>query len=339
MRKEPPLRRNEHRPPEAQYEKFDFNPSWMRDVKANPLPALLRHEKPSVTLSVLRNLYDLDFQDERYKVVEQDVFGQHSWRIVFKPQRQPGVSFPSDDEEKSTAFAFLDQLYRVHRIMVLGGSTYLPPVKSEIVKLMKYQNEDGRFPLLYHHHAHACWLLLKLGMEGNRLLDKAIFWILERQREDGGWLHRTMTPKGKKYEEVDSCIWTSAEVLQLISSRKSFQKSKQAKLACEFILDRLLKMNTTNLFPPVEAWDHLAIGSSGESIFAGGSLKVMEAVTRCGYTREDARLNKLYKWLISIQMENGYFPRIAGKLPVADGMVTVRSLSVIRQLSKNRGKV
>ncbi|NOZ08238.1 MAG: hypothetical protein GXO91_05100 [FCB group bacterium] len=329
-RREP--RRGPYQPDGNRFRGPDFNPAWVKVLAVNPLPKLIRHEKPFVTLSVLRDLYDLNYLDDLYKAAEGEVFRQHSWRIVFKPTRQPAVGDSSPEKERGVAFNFLQQLHRMHRIMELGGTTHLPPVKSEIVKLMKFQAEDGRFPLLYHHHAHACWILLKLGMEGNRLLDKGIHWILERQRGDGGWLHRSMTPKGKKYDDAESCIWTTAEVLQLLSCRKSIRKSDQAGRACEFLLERLLQRNKTALFPTVEAWDHLAIGSKGDSIFSGGTLKVMEAVTRCGYDRKDQRLNKLYKWLLSIQLEGGYFPRIAGKFPVADSMVTVRALAVIKNL-------
>ncbi len=328
-----PYRSDDNRPT-----RLDFNPAWVKVLAVNPLPKLVRHEKPFVTLSVLRDLYDMNYLDESYKAAEQEVFRQHSWRIVFKPLRQTPTGDSPPAEEMGVAFSFLKQLHRMHRIMELGGSTYLVPVKSEIVKLMKFQAEDGRFPLLYHHHAHACWIMLKLGMEGNRLVDKAIHWMLERQRDDGGWLHRSMTPRGKKYDDAESCIWTTAEVLQLISCRKSIRKSKPALQACEFLLERLLQKNKTSLFPTVEAWDHLAIGSKGDSIFSGGTLKVMEAVTRCGYGKHDSRLNKLYKWLLSIQLEGGYFPRIAGKFPIADSMVTVRALSVIKNLSQTAAK-
>ena len=82
-------------------------------------------------------------------------------------------------------------------------------------------------PLLYHHHAHACWLLLKLGLAGNRLLDKAIIWIKKRQRNDGGWLHRTMVKKGRSFENQTSCIWITVEILQLLCARYSFAKSKE----------------------------------------------------------------------------------------------------------------
>ena len=81
------------------------------------------------------------------------------------------------------------------------------------IQAMDFQNPDGRFPGLYHHHARMCYLLMRLGLQGNRLLDRAFHWIVERQREDGGWLHRSMIQKGKSIKSQKSCIWTSSEIL------------------------------------------------------------------------------------------------------------------------------
>ena len=71
---------------------------------------------------------------------------------------------------------------------------------------MNFQDKNGRFPMNYHHHAHACNLLLDLGVGGNKLIDKAINFIISRQRDDGGWLHRNNLPKGMKYDNAPSCI-------------------------------------------------------------------------------------------------------------------------------------
>jgi len=38
-------------------------------------------------------------------------------------------------------------------------------------------------------------------------------------------------------------------------------------------------------------------------------------------------------WLLAQQLENGYFPRIAGKMPVGDAMVTARVLYVMKLLA------
>nr|MBC8478882.1 hypothetical protein [FCB group bacterium] len=311
---------------------LDFNPAWIKELPINPIPKLLRRSKPSLVVAVLKYLYDLDYTDARYKEAESRVFRQQSWKMVFKRKSSVPTEPGSDQPEAVDSLLFLEQLYRLHRILDLGGSKFLPPVREDIVALMKFQREDGRFPLLYHHHAHACWLLLKTGMEGNRLLDKSIHWIVERQREDGGWLHRSMLPKEKKYDTAPSCIWTTAEILLALSSRKTIAKSETTHKACEFLLDRMLQKNHTNLFPTQEAWDHLSIGHSGDSIFAGGTLKILLSCANCGYTLRDSRMKKAYHWLLALQLDNGFFPRIAGKMPVEDSMVTLQVLQLIRKL-------
>jgi len=311
---------------------LDFNPPWISNLPLNPIPKLLKRSKPSLVLSTLKHLYDLDYTDARYKEAESSVFRQQSWKIVFKNVGIKPANSPTQQPEAVISLLFLDQLFRLHRIVDLGGTKYLPPVRDDIVALMEFQREDGRFPLLYHHHAHACWLLLVLGMEGNRLVDRAIHWILERQRDDGGWLHRSMVPTGTKYDSAPSCIWTTAEILQMLSSRKTFASSDAAKKAAEFLLDRILQENHTSLFHTQEAWDHLSVGSGGDSIFGGGTLKVLLSCANCGYNLDDSRMKKSYEWLLAQQLDNGFFPRVAGKMPVEDGMVTLKVLQLIRKL-------
>ena len=69
---------------------------------------------------------------------------------------------------------FYFQLQKIHQLVNLGATDYLNVIKDEIVKLMSFQDENGRFPMQYHHHAHACNLLFDLGLQpvSNRFLKK-----------------------------------------------------------------------------------------------------------------------------------------------------------------------
>ncbi len=317
-------------------------PDWIKVLKVNPIPKILDSGKPADILSVHLNILVIDRKTEHFRKLEKAVNHQEKLQKLFRDQAKfsdEKLEISKSKTEVQEGLHFHKQLSLTHHLMQLGGRRYYGPVRDVILALMKYQREDGRFPLLYHHHAHACWLLLKLGLEGNRILDRAIFWIVNRQREDGGWLHRSMTPTGKEYENVESCLWTTAEVLQMLTHRNIYVSKDVSKQACEFLLDRVLYKNSTSFFTSEDTWDHLATSIKGNAMFLGGTLKVLESVVRCGYNPTDQRVKKMYNWLLDQQMDNGLFPAIAGKIPIASYSVTVRALEVVKMLETTRPKL
>jgi hypothetical protein len=201
---------------------------------------------------------------------------------------------------------------------------------------MRFQNDDGRFPMYYHHHAHALRILLKLGITGNRLIDRGINWVIKRQRDDGGWIHRGNVPTGKSIDKIPSCIWTTAEIAALLSEKSGFKKSESLQRACEFLLSNIEKDNLSTLLPDANAWNQFSITSNSNSMFAGGTLKVLEILLSAGYNPSKPQFKKIYKWFLDQQMDDGMFPMVAGKNPIANEAVSVRAMALIRAIESTR---
>ncbi len=313
----------------------DVTPEWISALNYNPLPKLIRKGSPITAFKLIKDVYNLEKHHRLFREGEKRVFLQRALQRLLKTDLTKFVE--QLDNEKRSSLAFLELLKISHNVYELGGNKFFPPVKDIIIQLMKFQAEDGRFPLLYHHHSHACFLLLQMGMRGNRLLDKSITWIANRQREDGGWLHRSTVAKGNNYDNEPSCIWTTAEVLQLLSLRQKMFKTHALK-ASEFLLNRVLQENNSTLMSAQENWDKLGITHTSEGMFTGGTYKVLQGVVNCGYTPEDMRVRKMLNWLIEQQMEDGYFPKIAGHMPIADENVTVNILKLVQEIESTRPK-
>ncbi len=312
---------------------LNLSPSWLRQLERNPLRTIIRKAPYGALSHLIRHVYRFSPGDKVFQEMERAVENQPEMiSLRKKPDRELRQS--GLDEDQSKGLQFLAQLSKLHKIADLGGTRYFPWVQDEIVKLMHFQNNDGRFPLLYHHHGHACWVLIRLGLEGNRILDRGFHWIAERQRKDGGWLHRTMKPAGRSYDQTASCYWTTAEIVQALSIRKTYRHKECTRSGCEFLLDHILKRGSTSFLSDIDAFNHLQIGNSGNSMFYGGSLKVLEASVNSGLTQKDPRVRKLVKWLFDIQLDNGMFPRIANNIPMGDHFVTVRVLQLFRKLSE-----
>ena len=94
--------------------------------------------------------------------------------------------------------------------------------------------------------------------------------------------------------------------------------------------------NKSIFFSNVNTWDKLSIGSGDDSMFYGGTLKVIETAERFGYHPGNRQFKKLYDWLLGQEMDAGYFPKNADKMPLKDENVTARALILIWNVESSR---
>ena len=301
---------------------LNLQPDWISGLKQNPISYIIKNGNPAEVFLLLKNVYELTHTHALYRLVESAVFKQKGIHKIANKY------YNIKDINKDLLFYF--QLQRIHQLVNLGATDYLNVIKDEIIKLMSFQDDNGRFPMNYHHHAHACNLLIDLGLEGNKLIDKAIHWILTRQRDDGGWIHVNNLPKGAKYDNATSCIWTTAEIAILLTKRKIFRNSKNLSKAKTFLINNYLNKNKSTLLSKSDSWECLAINHTSEHMFAGGTLKVLEIFLN-SKTSDIKDIKKMINWLINQQMDNSLFPKIANKHPISDILVTNRALCVLKK--------
>jgi len=303
-----------------------------------PAQLIFRQGPPGVQLWLLPLLADLSRPDvgEFQRRLRQIVYNLPAAKSILEHQQEDGswpVSGKDRPEGAADQLRLLGLLENLHALYLLGGHKGWPGIEKGIRALLSYQFEDGRFPLLYHHQAAIGSLLLALGLRRNPAVHKTAHWILERQREDGGWLHPHMAA-GKKNKT--SCIWTSVEIMAFLARYQTFRIKPALQKAGEFILEHMLEANTTTLLPDSHSWNVLAVGSKDVQIFQGGTLKVLDSLSLAGFNPSNARFKKLYTWLLEQQLDNGLFPRVAGLDDKGDFGVTVRALEVIRRIETTR---
>jgi hypothetical protein len=319
---------------DSQKEEKLYTPGWVRQLRVNPIPLLLQSTNPGIILDTYRYGYGLPSKYTEVEKAQRDVDRNPSTIRLLNIASGEDIK-SSTEAESAYGLEFLESLTRMEKIIRAGINKHHKLIQPHVVKLMKFARDDGRFPLLYHHHAHACWVLLKLGLSGNRMLDKSIFWLLKRQRADGGWLHRSLVPDSQSFDETASCLWTTAEILQMIVLRKSLLQEIDYEKAVKFLLSNVEMDNTSILMQSKSYWNKLASGAGNEAMFSGGTLKVLEIAADFGVHKYDPAIDKYVKWLKNLQMDNGLFPMDAGKMSIADESVTVRVISVFRKFAKN----
>ncbi len=315
-----------------------MEPAWVRVLPVNPIPSILSRGPVGVQLRLLDLLAadDYDKVDSVRRQLRWSASSSPEAARILKHQREDGtwpVEAPGQPEGAVKQLTLLGLLENLHALADLGGHRRWPGVEKGLRALLGFQHEDGRFPLLYHHHACIGRMLIALGLGVNPAVHRAAHWILERQREDGGWLHPQMAGKRAK---PPSCIWTTAEVLAFIARYPTLRVKERLRQAGEFLLEHALQPNTTTLLPDAGTWDVLEEGSRGAQLFRGGTLKVLDGLSLAGFNPSHTVFKKLYTWLLEQQLDGGYFPRITGHDGWGDPLVTVRALEIIHRVETTR---
>ena len=317
---------------------LDLGPPWVQVLKVNPIPRIFRRGEPGAQLQLLTVLAP-EMSDEG-AVLRRDLrrVAADSPTVVRirKRQRSDGTWAVADTggpEGSARQLTLIGLLENLHALAVLGAHRNWPDVGRGLRALLAFQQPDGRFPLLYHHHASIGRLLMAFGQRSTPQLHKTAHWIAQRQRDDGGWLHPHMA--GRRTKPL-SCIWTTAEVLAFLGRYRTSRIKEGLPRAGEFLLSHALEPNATTLLPEAGAWSVLEQGSYGLHLFHGGTLKVLDGLSLAGFHPSQATFKKLYVWLLDQQLENGYFPRAAGRDKLGDPWVTVRVLEVVKRVEATR---
>ena len=319
--------------PEEEYRLWktvDLWPAFTKKLIKNPLLDIIQKGQPHIRFHVAKDVLGLPQKHPLVSTINRTLHYQKKYKNFLNKE----LNFTIQDSVKQRELNFIFLMEKLHGLLSFGGYKHMKGIDDLIISAMDYQNPDGRFPGLYHHHSKMCGILIKLGLQGNRLLDRSFFWIMERQREDGGWLHRSMIQKGKTIKSQKSCIWTSAEILYSISMRRSMVKSEKVLSGVKFLKNQLFNKNSTAFLEHLSPWDYFSIGAKGETLYTGGSIKVLEIFVNCGFTRKDKVVDKLVSGILETQMESGYFPFQKSKSPMPDPYVTIRFLKLLRILFK-----
>ncbi|MCK4689060.1 MAG: hypothetical protein KAT41_02070, partial [Candidatus Marinimicrobia bacterium] len=71
-------------------------------------------------------------------------------------------------------------------------------------------------------------------------------------------------------------------------------------------------------------------------LFRGGTLRFVETLSNLPDTYDHPKSKKAVNWLIDNQLPSGLFPAIAGKSTQGDYNVTLRVITALKDMEKNK---
>jgi len=158
------------------------------------------------------------------------------------------------------------------------------------------------------------YLLIKIGYEKDKRVEKGLEWLLSIRQDDGGWTIPILTheyDKATQYNLTSQNVppvkpdrtkpfsqnWTNM-ILQAFASHKNYKELKEVKKAADMLKSSFFKKDNYSSHHSKYNWVRFAF-------WWPNILTALESLYKLGYTKEDKDIEIGLKWFLENQQENG----------------------------------
>lgn len=209
--------------------------------------------------------------------------------------------------------------------------------------MFSHQREDGAFRRQRHFpgswgwertnepctHARIVRFLIQFGYSEDPRTRAAIAWLIQTQREDGGWLCIRSNAR-------HACLRATLDYLRAAVLLPDAQQTETTQRAAEFVAALLMEPNMGR-YHVSDAWTILQYPH-----FNYGALPALEALIALGYGQAHPKIAKAIDWLLDRRNDDGTWPLDEGVFhPPADfgragtsnKYITLDALRVLKSVS------
>ncbi|MFO7840671.1 MAG: prenyltransferase/squalene oxidase repeat-containing protein [Fidelibacterota bacterium] len=302
------------------------NPKLMewfdRELRVNPIYVLYHGYYAPVRYEILKNFLLVDHDDERLIQTEQDM--KTATRRVNLLLTLERIIYHIDKFEESRKEEMLVKLASMAKeLRFYYCSKNMTYIRKTLALLIRYQNDDGSFPVSPAANIFIIETFLEYGIVTNPYLEKAMKWLLHQQNPDKGW---GTTDAGH------SDIWMTCKALHAFSYCARYSNNTKIRKGLNFVLDHLYDENRGGIIEGREAWQNLSDGFLLQESYSGGVLSVLEMLARLNMSYEDPRISKMLEWLKDRQMRSGHWPSQTydPETKRSDERVSMRAVRVLK---------
>jgi len=291
--------------------------SWQKELRVDPVPALLSSENEAIKYFISHDLLDERVEDIKtlWKLPVAE-------KILRKQQSDGSWKYPGGKKHIRSQ----ENYNQIETYRNLGElvEKYRFTAKHEAIEkaaefLFQFQTEEGDFRGIYGNQYATTYtpaimeLLIKSGYENDSHILKGFDWLLSIKQNDGGWAIPIRTA-GKKLDALNSpdtiqpdkskpfSHLVTGMVLRAFAAHHTYRKSDDAKKSGHLLASRLFKNDKYPDRQNKNFWEKVSYPFWFTDI-----VSALDSLSFIGFTRGDPQIDKALEWLKNRQTENGLF--------------------------------
>ncbi|MCJ7530445.1 MAG: hypothetical protein MUO64_05370 [Anaerolineales bacterium] len=293
--------------------------SWRKQLKFDPIPALLSSGNEALQYFVLRDLLG-----ERVNPVNC------LWRLpevlkILNKQQADG-SWPRPGEKKHPAINYqLIETWRHFRFLVekYGFTRENAQAQNAVEYLFSCQTNEGDIrgflanQYATYYTGAIMSLLVQAGYEDDPRIEKGFQWLLSMRQDDQGWtiplithkydratLYRLTSQNAEPVVEPDrskpfSHNWTGM-VLRAFAVHKKYRQCEAARTAAHLLKSRFFQPDSYTSYQATSYWIRFEYPFWWNNLVAA-----LDSISLIGLSKEDEQIQKALRWLVKHQEESG----------------------------------
>lgn len=292
---------------------------WRKELRADPIPALLSSNNIAIDFFTRRDLLDEDAGST-----------ETLWRLpqvvkILNRQREDGYwRYPGGGKEHLRSKEDYNQLetYRILGQLVEKYSlnNQHPAIKKAAEYLFSCQTNEGDFRGIYgnqyspNYTAAIMELLIKAGYKDDLRIISGFRWLLAIRQKDRGWAIPLRTVGIKFNKDLmtadiiqpdltkPSSHLVTGVVLRAFAAHEDYRKTDEAISAGELVASRLFKKDTYPDRQAVEYWTRVSFPFWFTDI-----VSALDSLSMMGFTVENPLINDALNRLAGMQGNDGLF--------------------------------
>ena len=294
---------------------------WLTILRYDPLPFLLGSECAPVVFFTRRDLLGDDLGPPHALWTNPQALR------IFAGQGPDGRWEYHGGNTRIRSTEEYDQVETYRQLGLLveeyGLNRTHPAIKKAAQFLFAHQTDEGDFRGIYggqyspNYTAGIIELLVKAGFGADRRIERGFRWLLSMRQDDGGWaipLRTAATISRKRWVEVlqsktvrpdfskPSSHLVTGVVLRAFAAHGDYRKSREARVAGEFISKRFFRADTYVDRKAPEFWEKVSF-----PFWFTDVVSALDSLSLLGLTKEDPGVQRALAWLVERQVYDGTF--------------------------------
>lgn len=291
---------------------------WLKVLKHNPLPLLIKTNNSALLYFVRRDLLDENVQpisniwntDEVNKIVNKQQY-EGSWK---SKKRKIETSQNYDLIETWKQIRFLIDKYEMNtdHMCIQASAKYIFSCQTAEGDIRGFLGNQ----YASYYTGAMLGLLIKAGFTNDNHIDKGLKWLLSVRQNDGGWIGSpiyklplnkqivAITKEEKTIRDWDRtkplCLNSTGMILRAFSNHPIYRKSEEAIKAAILLKKHFFMENNYSTYKHKDHWLFFQFPYWWNNLIAA-----LDSISKIIPWKNDEDIQKAINWVLQHQEDNG----------------------------------